>query len=1600
MKFHPLLKKYIYKKYTPTLLFLIFLSGFSSAQFVPAITSFSPDSGPVGTSITLTGTNFKNVAGNSANNIIVTIKFSSPPSFAASSYPNLKYEKNSMINFEWDDASIGSMSALAIMSAKSFTDGAGNNKPYTLAVAVNGRAQYDNRIVGEHPVLGVVYNDMRQIINSGGDIENHAQYHDLELSSANFPLDKTIGAAANLKLLDDQLYAALGYKMNAMVVPTNYPGYMEAARNMGYAVGSSTGTFDGITNYPQWTPTGSLNIIPAGDNYLALGRAFTDTWDTALPEFKSFVDNILNGTSPTANRFFRIGSHNLNAQGAFIDLINYISAQANDRIWLTTMREFAEYRSTKHRTIKTEVLQGNTLTITLDQSAISDRVRWRDLSLKINSDATIESVTVNGATASYNTATKLINVFKQKLSFGAEETQEVPVERLEIGGAVANIISNTGSQIVATVMPGTVTGTVKISTAGGSATANGNFTVTAAASSISTLASLGLNSGNLSPAFSSAVLSYTASVANNVSSIKLIPTSTNGAAVIKVNGVAVASGSESAAIPLAVGTNTINTVITSQDNSAISTYALVVSRAPSLTAALSFISLSSGSLSPVFFSGTTAYSASVPHDVTFVTLTPFTVAATSVVRVNGVPISTGSASAAIQLAVGNNTITTMVTAQDNITTGTYTIVVNRAPSTTASLSSLSLSSGILSPAYATQTTAYTASVPHDVAAIKLTPSTAVITSVIRVNGVQVNSGNSSDAIQLAVGNNTITTVVTAQDNTTTRTYTIIVTRAPSSVATLSSLALSSGTLSPAFAPETIAYTASVPYNVESLTLTPISTATASAVRVNGVLISPGGATAGIPLVVGNNTIIIVATAADNITTRTYTVIVTRAALSEAALSSLSLSSGTFLPAFAPSTTAYTAIVPHGVASIKLTPLSTSNTSVVHVNGVMVSSGSPSAEIRLAVGNNTITIVVTAQDKSTTRTYTMIVSRAPSTAAALASLSLSSGILSPAFASGTTSYTAFVQNAISSIKLSPVSAENTMIIKVNGESIATGGTTSEIPLKVGDNIIGTIVTAQDNITTTTYTVVVTRAPSAPSAPSASAGLSSLSLSSGTLSPVFDPGTTSYTASVPHTVSSLKFSPVSSAYSRSIKVNGEAIVSGGTSSANPLIVGDNTFTTIVTAQDNITTKIYNVVVTRAPSTAAALSNLSLDSGTLSPVFAIETTSYTASVPHAVSSVTLSPVSAATTMSIKVNGVLIASGGTSALIPLMVGNNTVITVVTAQDNIANKAYSLVITRTPAATPLITHFTPLVAKNAATVTITGTNFAGITAVSFGGVPAKSFTVESPTKILAVVGNGASGDVSVTTPSGTAVLSGFTCLYTLPINNFRISSTGETCINSNNGSISIAAAEILNYIATITGDNIIKTQAFRNTSEFSGFAAGTYSVCITIDGRSDYKQCYEVVVNRPKKLELYVAVNNFADKSSITLQMKGSTSYKVELNGVRYTTSQDQITLPVTEGNNILRVTTDNECQGLIEKKIIINSSIKLYPNPVENSLNIDLGNNITNGAKVEIRNTAGRIVFSDRQNNTEGKLMLNLQNLEPAIYYLKLSLDNSESIFKILKK
>ena len=69
----------------------------------------------------------------------------------------------------------------------------------------------------------------------------------------------------------------------------------------------------------------------------------------------------------------------------------------------------------------------------------------------------------------------------------------------------------------------------------------------------------------------------------------------------------------------------------------------------------------------------------------------------------------------------------------------------------------------------------------------------------------------------------------------------------------------------------------------------------------------------------------------------------------------------------------------------------------------------------------------------------------------------------------------------------------------------------------------------------------------------------------------------------------------------------------------------------------------------------------------------------------------------------------------------------------------------------PTISNFSPTAGPLGTSVTISGTNFTGATAVTFNGVSA-AFTVNSPTAIQATVPAGATtGPVSVTTPGGTA---------------------------------------------------------------------------------------------------------------------------------------------------------------------------------------------------------------------------------------------------------
>ena len=207
------------------------------------------------------------------------------------------------------------------------------------------------------------------------------------------------------------------------------------------------------------------------------------------------------------------------------------------------------------------------------------------------------------------------------------------------------------------------------------------------------------------------------------------------------------------------------------------------------------------------------------------------------------------------------------------------------------------------------------------------------------------------------------------------------------------------------------------------------------------------------------------------------------------LSALVLSDGTDLveltPAFDSATQSYTTMVGNSVASVTVTATVADDSATVTVNGLAVASGSPGDAIDLEVGENVITVVVTAEDGATTSTYTVTVTRALSMDATLSGLVLSDGTgevaLTPAFDPATQSYTTMVGNSVASVTVTATVADDSATVTVNGLAVASGSPGDAIDLEVGENVITVVVTAEDGATTSTYTVMVTRATVVPALP---------------------------------------------------------------------------------------------------------------------------------------------------------------------------------------------------------------------------------------------------------------------------------------------------------------------------------------------------------------------------------------------------------------------------------------------------------------------------------------------------------------------------------------
>ncbi|MDN3675541.1 T9SS type A sorting domain-containing protein [Flavobacterium branchiarum] len=237
-------------------------------------------------------------------------------------------------------------------------------------------------------------------------------------------------------------------------------------------------------------------------------------------------------------------------------------------------------------------------------------------------------------------------------------------------------------------------------------------------------------------------------------------------------------------------------------------------------------------------------------------------------------------------------------------------------------------------------------------------------------------------------------------------------------------------------------------------------------------------------------------------------------------------------------------------------------------------------------------------------------------------------------------------------------------------------------------------------------------------------------------------------------------------------------------------------------------------------------------------------------------------------------------------------------------------------------------------------------------------------------------------------------CDFSLPSNNYTIESKGESCVNENNGEISITANAKLPYTASINGKPYTFTN---NTLTASNLSPGAYNIIISIAGEK-YEQSFNVSI--AKATTISGTSNITARKVDVEITA-GTAPFTVFVDGqAQFQTTDPNFSLDLNKGG-LIEVATAKVCEGVFSKRITSLDAIRslaAYPNPTSGNFEIDVPTN-KKEIKIEVYNFGGQLVSTKNYNIEDGKAYLNIENQASGIYAVKIYLDTPEYI-KIIKK
>jgi hypothetical protein len=352
----------------------------------------------------------------------------------------------------------------------------------------------------------------------------------------------------------------------------------------------------------------------------------------------------------------------------------------------------------------------------------------------------------------------------------------------------------------------------------------------------------------------------------------------------------------------------------------------------------------------------------------------------------------------------------------------------------ANLAQLYTSTGTLNPSFASATLAYSVELPAGTVSVPTTyaipahaGATVSITPAQNLTGTELQR--------------TTTIVVTAENLSTTKTYTIVFELdAAANDASLSSLSTSQGSLNPAFSAAVFNYVVELPSGTSTI---PTVSATANDPEAN-VQITQATA------VDGAATIIV--TAADDITTSTYNVDFMVAAADAKMITSFTITGQVQATEINQTNHTIVAYMPEGTNLNSLTP-------TIGYVGQSVSPASGSAQNFTSA----VTYTVTAADNSTLEyTASITLVAANSDNANLATLSVNPGTLQPAFNAESYQYNVSLEVGTEEVEITATAEDPQAIVRIFPAFDLMGST--------AQRTANVIVIARDGITSNTYSIL--------------------------------------------------------------------------------------------------------------------------------------------------------------------------------------------------------------------------------------------------------------------------------------------------------------------------------------------------------------------------------------------------------------------------------------------------------------------------------------------------------------------------------------------------